>query len=51
MFDIWKIWRFVTPREGILALLFLFAASFLIHVMVMTASNRYAEALLGSAGN
>jgi hypothetical protein len=50
MNDIWKIWQYVTPREGILALFFLFIASFLIHVMVMTASDRYAEGLLGAAG-
>jgi hypothetical protein len=50
MNDLWKIWQFVTPREGVLGLLVLFIASFLIHVMVMTASDRYAEGLLGAAG-
>ena len=49
MNDFWKIWQHVTPREGIMALFFLMIASFLIHVMVMTASDRYAEGLLGSA--
>jgi hypothetical protein len=47
MIEMWKIWRFVTPREGILGLAGLFLASFLVHVMVMTASGRYAAALLG----
>ncbi len=47
MDDLWKIWRHITPREGILALLFLFVASFLIHVMVITNSERYATGLLG----
>jgi hypothetical protein len=50
MNDLWKIWQFVTPREGVLGLVGLFLASFLIHVMVMTASDRYAEGLLGAAG-
>ena len=47
MNDIWKIWRFVTPREGVLGLGALMVASFLIHVMVITSVDRYAEALLG----
>jgi hypothetical protein len=47
MNDLWKLWRVVSPREGALALLFLFLAAFLVHVMVMTASDRYAAALLG----
>jgi hypothetical protein len=50
MNDLWKIWQYITPREGVLALFFLFVASFLIHVMVMTASDRYAVGLLGAAG-
>lgn len=47
MNDLWKIWQHVTPREGVRALVLLFIASFLIHVMVMTASERYAAGLLG----
>ena len=47
MNDLWKIWRLITPREGALALAGLMLASFLIHVMVMTLSDRYAAALLG----
>lgn len=47
MNDLWKIWRHVTPREGIKGLLILFLASFLIHVMVMSLSDRYAAGLLG----
>ena len=50
MNDIWKIWQHITPREGIKALMYLFLASFLVHVMVMTASDRYAVGLLGAAG-
>ncbi len=48
--DIWKIWQHITPREGILGLAGLFLASFIIHMMVMLASDRYSQALLGTAG-
>ena len=47
MSDLWKIWRLVTPREGVIAVGVVMAASLLIHVMVMTLSDRYATALLG----
>jgi hypothetical protein len=47
MDDLWKIWYHITPREGVLALGGLCLASFAIHVMVMTASSRYAIGLLG----
>lgn len=47
MNDLWKIWQHITPREGILAIGAVMIASFLIHIMVMTLSDRYAEALLG----
>lgn len=47
MQDLWKLWRYVTPREGVLGLGVLMLASFLIHVMIMTASDRYAAGLLG----
>ncbi|MGF1447405.1 MAG: hypothetical protein ACFBRM_14570 [Pikeienuella sp.] len=45
--DIWKIWQFVTPREAIFGLAGLMLASFVIHMMVMLASERYVTALLG----
>jgi hypothetical protein len=47
MQDLWKMWRYLTPREGVLALGALMLASFLIHVMIMTASDRYVTGLLG----
>ncbi|SEA69469.1 hypothetical protein [Rubrimonas cliftonensis] len=47
MNDLWKIWRHITPREGVLGLLVLMLASFLIHVMVVSLSERYVTGLLG----
>jgi hypothetical protein len=47
MNDLWKMWRYLTPREGVIALAGLILASFLIHVMIMTVSERYATGLLG----
>jgi hypothetical protein len=47
MNDTWKIWQFITPREGILGLLLLFVASVFIHVMVFTLSDRFLDAYLG----
>lgn len=49
MNDIWKVWQQVSPREAILLWgSILVIGSFLIHVMVMTASDRYAAGLLGA---
>jgi hypothetical protein len=48
MQDLWKIWRHLTPREGLLGLGVLMLASFLIHVMIITNSERYAAGLLGN---
>ena len=48
MNDLWKIWRHVTPREGILFVGGVMLASLFIHYMVMTTTNRYAEGLLGT---
>ena len=45
--DLWKIWKVLTPREGVLALGGVMLASFVIHMMVMLASDRYSSALLG----
>jgi hypothetical protein len=47
MDDLWKIWRHISPREGIIGLAVLMAASFAIHMMVMLASDRYSTGLLG----
>ncbi|MEL6198299.1 MAG: hypothetical protein AAFT19_10655 [Pseudomonadota bacterium] len=46
-FELWKIWQQITPREGVLGLAGLMVASFIIHMMVMLASDRYAAGLLG----
>lgn len=47
MDDLWKIWRQVTPREGILAVGAICVGSFLIHLVVMLGTDRYINALLG----
>ncbi|MEO0819429.1 MAG: hypothetical protein AAF074_03290 [Pseudomonadota bacterium] len=47
MNDLWKIWQQITPREGVIGLAGLMLASFIIHMMVMLASDRYSSALLG----
>lgn len=47
MNDLWKIWRVVTPREGVKIVGLVCLASFIIHIMVMTASDRYVTGLLG----
>lgn len=47
MQDIWKIWRLITPREGLFILGGVMVASFLIHLVVMLGSERYISGLLG----
>lgn len=47
-FQLWKIWKVITPREGALGLAGLMLASFAIHLVVMLGgSSRYIEGLLG----
>ncbi|MGF1464345.1 MAG: hypothetical protein ACFB2Z_14520 [Maricaulaceae bacterium] len=45
--ELHKIWMYITPREGVIGLGVLMAASFAIHMMVMLASDRYSTGLLG----
>lgn len=46
--DLWKIWKVVTPREGIYLIGLVMLASFLIHLVVMLGgSDRYINGLLG----
>lgn len=47
MDDLWKVWRLITPREGLFAIGGVMVASFIIHLVVMLGSDRYINGLLG----
>ena len=47
MDDLWKIWRHFTPREGLIGVGLVMAASFLMHLVIMLGSDRYLAGLLG----
>ncbi|MEM9009872.1 MAG: hypothetical protein AAGE18_01500 [Pseudomonadota bacterium] len=47
MNDLWRIWKVITPREGVIAIAAVMAASFIMHIVIMFASESYSSGLLG----
>ncbi|MEO0999458.1 MAG: hypothetical protein AAFW69_02460 [Pseudomonadota bacterium] len=45
--DLWKIWRVITPRDGLMAIGAVMAASFVMHIVIMIVSEQYSAGLLG----
>lgn len=47
MDDLWKIWKQVSVKEGLIGLGLIMGASFVMHIIIMLASDRYSGGLLG----
>jgi len=44
----WRFWQVITPKDGLVGTMIgLAVLAFLVHIVVLTASDRYAAGLLG----